>query len=142
MITKLRNDRVMINKRVAFPIVIFSGAGLVLWNQLYTKNINSQKANSSLFKAVVFHLRHSNIVRNQVGQKIRYEEGKRIDGEINAIKGTADFRFPVAGSEECAFVEYIGHRTNEGNQWISDKFCLIKKDGTVVSLKDEKVDYA
>ncbi len=130
------------NRRVAFPIVIFSGAGLVLWGHLYTKYINSQKANSSLFKAVVFHLRHSPTARLEIGDKIRYDDGVSVEGDINAIKGTANFRFPVAGSLDKVYIEYIGHRTNEGNQWISEKFDLVKTDGSAVSLKEENVNYA
>lgn len=118
------------------PSVVLGTSGLTIWYYLYNKNINSQKYGATLFKGIMYHLRHNDKVEQELGSKIKFHSTDQVKGNLNSIKGKADISFPVTGTKNSGVVHFSGLKINQGNQWETQKFVLHVNGGeTIVDIE-------
>ena len=60
------------------------------WIQTYLGSVNSGKAHSQVFKAILLRLNELKEVKAMLGDQICFQETSRIKGDVNHIKGIAD----------------------------------------------------
>ncbi|KAI9100677.1 cytochrome oxidase assembly protein 1, partial [Phlyctochytrium arcticum] len=93
-----------------YPYLALASVGLGWWGQIAFKGINSQKANAGITKAVLYHIRHDDGARALLGENIHHDERKHpsVKGDVNMMKGRADFDYVVEGSKSLGTVHYSG----------------------------------
>ena len=118
------------------PIVYFGlgVAGFTFWWTTYATANNIQTSHTSLFKGIMFFLRHNPQALELLGPNISYQDFKhpRIKGHIGTIKGIADVEFIVEGEKGQGKVHFKGNRVPGGDGWKSSIFTL-KKDNHVIN---------
>ncbi|KAJ3085167.1 hypothetical protein HK102_000249 [Quaeritorhiza haematococci] len=121
--------------RSTVPLAILGTAGLSLWGYIYFRNVNNQKASTSLFKGLLFHIRHSPTTTSLLGSDVHYDKSfGSVSGTINHIKGEASISFPIKGEKGSAEVVYKGRRQNP-DSWASDVFVVRSDKGEVFDMK-------
>ncbi|KAI8922295.1 cytochrome oxidase assembly protein 1 [Powellomyces hirtus] len=115
--------------RSPYPYLLAATAGLGWWTSVVLQNINSQKAHSGIFKAVIYHIRHDQQAREMLGDEITHDTKLHpsVKGKINMLKGNADVEFVVEGSKGLGMVHYRGRRGQD--EWDSEIFTLTDSKG-------------
>ncbi|KAJ3054633.1 hypothetical protein HK097_001241 [Rhizophlyctis rosea] len=126
--------------RSPVPYLLLSTAALGFWYSTIVQSINSQKAHSGIFKAVMFYIRRDPRALSLLGANIKYDPETLGDvkGTVTMHRGTADLKWAVEGDNGVrANVHYRGaRRTPQEDIWESDIFTVQTGD-TTLSLKDE-----
>ncbi|EGF82611.1 hypothetical protein BATDEDRAFT_22639 [Batrachochytrium dendrobatidis JAM81] len=101
-------------------------AGLSFWAYTIINATNSNKSHNSIFKGVMFHLRHDPRALALLGDDIFYDQElhKPVQGTFNVIRGVADYSFTLQGSQAVGNVRFKGHHIPASGCWNSVIFEL------------------
>ncbi|KAJ3127534.1 hypothetical protein HK098_006212 [Nowakowskiella sp. JEL0407] len=134
--------------RYLIPTVALFGLG----GYIYSNAVSSQKQHSSLFKGLLFHLRHDSklqrlLSENNSSTDIRFEpklmktnswwkfkSDDGVSGHINNMQGVAEIEFFVVGKnesgEKIAKITFKGKKhENVPDLWIPKRFeAVVKED--------------
>ncbi|TPX67342.1 hypothetical protein SpCBS45565_g03857 [Spizellomyces sp. 'palustris'] len=124
--------RRFLSPRSPYPYLGLAAVGLGWWAQTVYGGINSQKAHSGIFKAVLFHLRHDEAAQSLLGDNIQHDPKRHpsVKGTVNMLKGKADIEFLVEGSKGTGLVRFRGVRGED--DWTSQVFTLRSPEGKTV----------
>jgi hypothetical protein len=107
--------------------------GFYTWSSIISTNKTSQLAHASLFKGIMFHLRHDATTLALLGESIKLDGDPT--GILNNVQGVADIRFGVRGDKGGAGVVFKGRREGESDLWEFEKFVVKgEKDGIEISM--------
>ncbi|KAH6564273.1 hypothetical protein BASA50_000750 [Batrachochytrium salamandrivorans] len=100
--------------------------GIGFWAYTINNASNSNKSHNSIFKAVMFHLRHDPQALSLLGTDIFYDEKihNPVQGSFSIIRGVADYSFTLQGSRAIGNVRFKGHHIPDSGCWSSVIFEL------------------
>jgi hypothetical protein len=116
-------------------LAFFAAAGGSFWAYAIYKSSQTQKSHNSLFRGLIYHLNKSPLATEFLGKHIQFNEGDRVGGHVNVIKGVADLQFEVHGDKETGRVTFVGSRRQKLDSWESEKFLVQKSDGSTLDLQ-------
>lgn len=112
------------------------------WSAFIYFSTNSEKANSSVVKALLFELRHQPLTRQALGDPVQPEKDDAfgqlwVEGKINLMQGSVDVAFRVKGSQGAGKVYFTSVRRDRESEFEIVRWKLIRDDGKFFDLRQE-----
>lgn len=136
---------------------------LTLWGLFVLNATNAERANSSVVRSLLFHLRNSPLASTALGDSVKPDKGQVldtlwVDGSINMMQGSVDLAFRVKGSKAAGKIYFTSVRRTKASRFeigqspltrsrlseiqeLKDRLIvrwrLIRDDGVVFDLRQE-----
>ncbi|KAL2912178.1 cytochrome oxidase assembly protein 1 [Polyrhizophydium stewartii] len=118
----------LITRVLRRPVVYLGlgGLGLGFWGYTIVNATNSNRSHNTIFRGIMFHLRHDPQASSVLGTNIHYDETKHrpVAGTFNNFRGVAEFEFTVEGDKAQGTVRFKGRRIPDSDCWVSQVFDL------------------
>ncbi|KAF8575786.1 DUF1783-domain-containing protein [Ramaria rubella] len=122
--------------------MLLAALGLSAWSAFILYATNMERLSSSVVRQLSSNLRTTSIVKETLGDNIKFEKkwwlgGEPwIDGSINLLQGNVDVSFRIEGSKGAGTVYFTSVREEKGRPFTILRSKIICDTGVVLHLRE------